>query len=79
MPSLSKSIVGGCVSVVLGLPFDSTDELVHFLTNTMRFFFKNCECSVVSLMIWDGDISRNYFIIQYFFLGILHFWVLIGN
>ena len=59
-----KTSVGGFVSGVLGLQFDSTDELVHFLTNTMQFF-KNCDCSMVCVVIQDGHISRNYFIIQY--------------
>ena len=61
MTFMSKSSVGGCVNLFLGLRFDSTDQLVRFHVVIPCSFYS--DCPVVRLEIRDDDTSRNYFII----------------
>ena len=61
MTFMSKSSVGGCVNLFLGLRFDSTDQLVRFHVVIPCSFYS--DCSVVCLETRDDDTSRNYFII----------------
>jgi hypothetical protein len=62
MTFMSKSSVGGCVNLFLGLRFDSTDQLVRFHVVIPCSFYS--DCPVVRLEIRDDDTSRNYFIIS---------------